>query len=94
MERLHRLCTADEYHRADKIRNKAQEQLQNVKDDLDALQAEQEQAEATVAEQNADIDKLTRSKEQEMGPDFKKIEANVTELSKKMVRFCAMLLLA
>lgn len=41
---------------------------------------------AVVAAQNTEIEELTQSKEQEMGSEFKEIEHQVTEKSKKMVK--------
>eukprot|EP01043_Picozoa_sp_COSAG02_P089352 COSAG02_NODE_26336_length_635_cov_0.944030_1_plen_52_part_00 len=45
-----------------------------------------------VATHNAQIAELTQSKEQEMGSEFKEIEHQVTEKSKKMVRLTVTLI--
>ena len=86
IERHSRFCTAYDYHKADQTRSKAAEQMRAVQEDMKTLEAEQQEAMEVVSQQNADIDRLTQSKEEAMGPEFKKAENNVTELSKKMVK--------
>jgi chromosome segregation ATPase len=59
--------------------------VQAVQADMDSLAAEQEDAAAKVTEQNSEIERLTERKDTEMGPEFKRMETQVTSLSKDMV---------
>jgi len=86
MERLERYTTASDFFQADKTRTECIADAKSVQDELDALQAEQEEYLSVANGQNSQIEELTQSKEQEMGSEFKEIEQQVTEKSKKMVR--------
>ena len=86
IERLERFSTAYDYHQADQTQAECIEKAKTVQDELDALTAEQEESMAVVATQDTQIEELTQSKAQEMGAEFKEIEHQVTEKSKKMVR--------
>jgi structural maintenance of chromosome 2 len=77
---------ANDFYKADVTMTKAVEQVQEVQNDLASLTADSEEAEAKVSDGNNQIEELRKDKELEMGADFKKAEAKVTEMSKTMVK--------
>lgn len=86
IERLERFSAAHDFHQAESTRAECDDKAKAVQDELAALQAESEESLQVVATHDAQIAELTRSKEQEMGSEFKEMEHQVTEKSKKMVR--------
>jgi flagellar motility protein MotE (MotC chaperone) len=92
IERLERFSTASDFHQAEQTRADCDDKAKAVQDELAALQAENEESLQVVATHDAQIAELTQSKEQEMGSEFKEIEHQVTEKSKKMVRLTVTLI--
>lgn len=90
IERLERFSAAHDFHQAELTRAECDDKAKAVQDELAALQAESEESLQVVATHDAQIAELTRSKEQEMGSEFKDMEHQVTEKSKKMVRLAVM----
>lgn len=86
LDRLKRFCVAFEFFEAEKVKNAALNDVEQLKFKIAEVRENVKQLEDEMAEKEKNISELTLEKEKRMGSDMKDLSDNVDKLSNTMVK--------